>query len=286
MFVRYAGRGFAARDRRNQLGNLTNWFTIGVDQDSERRRGMPRRTREEALVTREHLLDAAERVFRKRGVGHTSLAEVADAAGVTRGAIYWHFRSKAELFKAMVERVELPMDAALEALADAAQTDPLGRARDLAVRALLHLASSERTRAVFDVVFLRCEYTEDLLAVQQQHLREREQCIGQCAAAFRLAVRKEQLPADTDVDLAARGLYAYVGGLMRDVCEAPGDHDLSASAPALVDLFFAGLKRKPPRKATRRTAAKKAAARRSLLRKAAANAVAGRRNQSTRNRPA
>lgn len=246
---------------------------------------MARRTREEALATREQLLDAAVRVFRNRGVGHTSLAEVADAAGVTRGAIYWHFRSKAELFKAMVERVEMPMDAALETLADASQTDPLGRARDLAVRALLHLASSEKTRAVFDVVFLRCEYTEDLLPVQEQHLREREQCIGQCATAFRLAVEKGQLPPDTDVGLAARGLYAFIGGLMRDACEAPGDYDLAANAPLLVDLFFEGLKRNAPRKAARQRAAKKAAAPRRRVKARPAGANAGRRVQSSRNRP-
>jgi AcrR family transcriptional regulator len=55
---------------------------------------------------------------RRRGVGHTSLAAVADAAGVTRGAICRHSRSKAELFKATVERAELPIDAALEDLGD------------------------------------------------------------------------------------------------------------------------------------------------------------------------
>lgn len=235
---------------------------------------MPRRTREEALATREQLLDAAARVFRSRGVGHTSLAEVADAAGVTRGAIYWHFRSKAELFKAMVERVELPMDAALEALADAGQADPLGSARDLAARALLHLAASERTREVFDVAFLRCEYTEDLLPVREQHLRKRDQCVRQCAAAFRLAVKKGQLPADTDVELAARGLYAFVGGLMRDACESGGEYDLAAVAPALVDLFFAGLKRKPPLKAESRAAKAASAKRRS---RASGAAGAGKR---------
>ena len=221
---------------------------------------MARRTREEALATREQLLDAAERVFRRRGVGHTSLAEVADAAGVTRGAIYWHFRSKAELFKAMVERAELPIDAALDDLAEGRLDDPLGQAREMTLRALLHLAASERTRAVFDVVFLRCEYTGDLLPVQEQHLQERARCIGKCAGAFRQAVTQGQLPADTDVDLAARGLYAFVGGLMRDACESPQDYDLAASAPPLIDLFFEGLRRNPPRKARRASRAKGRAA--------------------------
>src|SRR5882757_9515892 len=76
---------------------------------------MPRRTKAAAAVTREHLLDAAQRVFREHGVTRTSLTEVATAAGVTRGAVYWHFKDKAALFTAMCDRATLPLDAMLEA---------------------------------------------------------------------------------------------------------------------------------------------------------------------------
>ena len=72
---------------------------------------MVRRTKAEAAVTREQLLDAAERVFRERGVASTTLGEVAAAAGVTRGAVYWHFRDKADLLGALCERTTLPLDA-------------------------------------------------------------------------------------------------------------------------------------------------------------------------------
>ena len=68
---------------------------------------------QEAVATREALLDAAEREFRGKGVAHTTLADVAEAAGLTRGAIYWHFRDKAELFEAMCERAAMPMEAML-----------------------------------------------------------------------------------------------------------------------------------------------------------------------------
>ncbi|MBV5333220.1 TetR family transcriptional regulator, partial [bacterium] len=66
---------------------------------------MARKTKEEAQETRKAILDAAETVFQERGVSRTSLAEIATAAGVTRGAIYWHFANKAELFDAMIQRV-------------------------------------------------------------------------------------------------------------------------------------------------------------------------------------
>ena len=62
---------------------------------------MVRRTKEEAQETRNRILDAAERVFVERGVGRSSLNEIATAAGVTRGAIYWHFQDKADVFNAM-----------------------------------------------------------------------------------------------------------------------------------------------------------------------------------------
>src|SRR5213082_1462422 len=76
---------------------------------------MARRTKEEALETRHRILDAAERIFERRGVSRTSLQDIAEAAGVTRGAIYWHFDGKEALFTAMMERATMPMEAVYRA---------------------------------------------------------------------------------------------------------------------------------------------------------------------------
>ena len=59
---------------------------------------MARRTKEDAEATRNKLLDAAAEVFFAKGVAGASLSEVAQAAGLTRGAIYWHFKDKVDLF--------------------------------------------------------------------------------------------------------------------------------------------------------------------------------------------
>ncbi|HKW83015.1 MAG TPA: TetR family transcriptional regulator, partial [Burkholderiaceae bacterium] len=73
---------------------------------------MARRTKEEAQATRSLILDTAELVFEQRGVSGTSLNEIAKAAGLTRGAIYWHFQNKADLFNAMMDRATLPLEQA------------------------------------------------------------------------------------------------------------------------------------------------------------------------------
>ncbi|MFC7206641.1 TetR family transcriptional regulator [Comamonas endophytica] len=71
---------------------------------------MARRTKEDAVATRNALLDAAEQVFLAQGVSQSSLAAIAQQAGATRGAVYWHFKDKLDLFTAMIDRVTMPLD--------------------------------------------------------------------------------------------------------------------------------------------------------------------------------
>lgn len=62
-------------------------------------------TRERRLEhTRKLLLDAAEEVIARKGLGAAALDDIADAAGYTRGAIYSHFGTKEELFLAVIDR--------------------------------------------------------------------------------------------------------------------------------------------------------------------------------------
>jgi TetR/AcrR family acrAB operon transcriptional repressor len=237
---------------------------------------MVRKTREEALLTREQLLDAAEHVFRARGVGHASLAEVADAAGLTRGAVYWHFDSKAALFQAMVDRADMPHDACLQKMENSAGADPLSALRAAAVESLLRVANDERARRVYDVVFLRCEYTEDLAAVRDQYLKSRQNCYQKIERTMRAAVQRGQLPTHVDVRCATRGLYAFISGLMRDSVETPEQIDLVRSAETLVDTYLIGLQHMPA-STTRRprasaTAKPAATPRKNAVRKPAASA--------------
>ena len=223
---------------------------------------MAKKTREQALATREQLLDAAERVFRERGVGHTSLTEVSVAAGVTRGAVYWHFKDKADLFRAMVARAEMPHDRSLQEMAAAAEIDPLAAVRAGAIKALSQFADDQRARDVFEIVFLRCEYTKELAPVQRRQRDARLNCYGKIEAALRKAIKRGQLPPHVDARLAARGLYAYVGGLIRDCLEAPDEFDCARDAPALIDFYIGGLRNSAPRRAARPTSARKPVRRR------------------------
>lgn len=210
---------------------------------------MVRKTKVEAAMTREQLLDAAERVFRERGVAKTSLAEVAAAAGVTRGAVYWHFRDKADLFGAMCERATLPLDAMLVEATAKTRDDPLGAVRAVAVLALTRLATDPRAQAVFEVIFHKTEMTGELAEIAGRQERDRCDCLSNVESILEQAVTRGQLPADTDTALATRLLHAYVSGIMRQWVLDKDAYDLAARAPSLVDTIVAGLTANPPRRA-------------------------------------
>ena len=96
---------------------------------------MTSRKAEQSDATRSSLLRVARQLFTERGYAATSTTEIADRAGVTRGALYHHFPAKDDLFRAVFEELEAEVanHVAREALAGA---DPLEQLR-LGSRAFL-----------------------------------------------------------------------------------------------------------------------------------------------------
>src|SRR2546425_5853093 len=109
-----------------------------------------RRTKRESERTRQAILAAARKVFARQGVTRTTFQEIAAAAGVTRGAIYWHFADKSELFFAMREQVAVPMIDQIDlALVRADGSDPVaggGRLFFCLLEALARDAAGRPTR--------------------------------------------------------------------------------------------------------------------------------------------
>ncbi|MGO1510137.1 MAG: TetR/AcrR family transcriptional regulator [Actinomycetaceae bacterium] len=90
---------------------------------------MPRATAEEAARTAHRVLGAATEAFARDGFQAVSLDDVARAAGVTRGAVYHHFRNKEGLFRSVANEAQYQVDAVVVARAEEAGDDPGGQLR-------------------------------------------------------------------------------------------------------------------------------------------------------------
>jgi TetR/AcrR family acrAB operon transcriptional repressor len=202
---------------------------------------MARRTKAEALATRDRILDAAERVFSRRGATRPSLEDIAAAAGVTRGAIYWHFRNKADLFAAMLARVTLPMEEMVGRSGDDALTDPLGYIRRCMVTVLRKTTDDAQTRRVFEIVCHKCEYVDEMARVRDRYVEMRADCLGEIERGVRDAIRRGLLPPGVNARSAAVGLHALVDGLISNWLLDPKYFPLAREAGRMVDQYLTGL---------------------------------------------
>ncbi|MBS0453202.1 MAG: TetR family transcriptional regulator [Proteobacteria bacterium] len=202
---------------------------------------MARRTKEEAQATRERLLDAAEMLFQAQGVSQTTLQQIAQAADATRGAVYWHFKDKADLFNAMMDRVTLPLEAANRAGIAAGGDQPLAAVQRSLLDALRVITTNPQVRRVFDIATRKIEYTDEMDSVRRRHLESRQLFLTDFEEALKSAARIEGRKLPIPVASAAQGLHGLVCGLIEDWLLDPGAFELVSTGKRVFHVYLRGL---------------------------------------------
>ena len=175
-----------------------------------------RRTKQQSERTRQDILAAARKVFARQGVTRTTFEEIAASAGVTRGAIYWHFADKTELFFAMREQVAVPMIDQIDlALLHADGSDPLAGVERFLRGILRALESDPAARRTFQIMGFKCEYVGELereLGLQRLRCSE---LVSKLTQAYGRARRARRLRAGLRPSMAALETCSFVIGLTR-----------------------------------------------------------------------
>ena len=200
---------------------------------------MVRKTKEEAEITRLHIIDAARRVFLQCGVSHTSLEKIAAAAGVTRGAVYWHFKDKVDVFSSMLARICMPF----EEICDNkyGEMPPLDRIRQSIYAVFDSMDGDARRRKVFDTALFKLEYVGELESVRVGHVEsfacsQRKFAVDLADAAQQQGVRMPMTPAE-----AALGLHSLFVGLIHGWVLNEGNFPLRKMGEVSVEVYLSGL---------------------------------------------
>lgn len=184
-----------------------------------------RRTKAEAEETRARLLEAAEHLFFEHGVSSVTLEKIASAAGLTRGAIYWHFANKAEIVRALDAVASLDIEALFEKAWEAEPEDPLATACDLALEALRLIATDERRQRIYSVL-IRSDYRGELAELLKWKQEVSERYHSQSFRMFEAARRKGQLADIWQPGTAARLYDWFFLGLLFDWLDDRSAFDL------------------------------------------------------------
>lgn len=176
---------------------------------------MARKTKEESQRTRDRILDAAEHVFMSKGGANTTMGDIADHAGVSRGAVYGHYKNKIDVCVAMSDRALAAAVALTRVRADGKALESLYASMLQYVRIYSEEGSMQR---VLEILYDKCEQSdENAPLLRRRDIWERH-ALRNSEKLLRAAVRNEDLPGALDVRLSNVYLHSLIEGVFGSIC--------------------------------------------------------------------
>tara|TARA_Y100001936_G_scaffold243230_1_gene281776 strand:+ start:28460 stop:29077 length:618 start_codon:yes stop_codon:yes gene_type:complete len=187
---------------------------------------MARKTKEDAELTRRNIIIAAREVFLLRGVSRTTMEHIATQAGVTRGAIYWHFKNKTQIFQAMREQVFLPLiDRMDDTLLVDSSVNPLVRIENFLCGTIHLLNNNIETRQIYEIMMIKCEYVTEFSILLQEILQTCSGIEDKLQLAYEKAKEQGLLhPSHEPAQLAIDTQLFFIGLLHMWVKDSDGQH--------------------------------------------------------------
>lgn len=171
---------------------------------------MARKTKEESQKTRDLILDAAEYVFCEKGITHAAIADIAERAGVSRGAVYGHYKNKTEVALAVCNRTlqqPFPDDKQQE------YDSPLQHLRVQYLNFLRGYRESGSLQRVLEILYCKCEESQENRPILDLKEFWEQRCREETMGLMKQAIHHGELPDNLGLGLACTYLDSLVNGL-------------------------------------------------------------------------
>lgn len=195
---------------------------------------MVRRTPAAAQQTRLRIVAAAAVVFCRQGVSKSTLEDVARQAGVTRGAVYWHFKGKQELLGELLESRQLPLENMMQGATLAEDCEHL-------TQALLATLRDPGARRIVQILLQKTEWGS-----AQPHVRHRIMVSRKCVGGYltrvlQRALDSGELPhgySTADIAQLVLAIQAGMTGLVFELLWTPRMQKQEEHVHAIMRLLF------------------------------------------------
>ncbi len=199
-----------------------------------------KRTKEEPDIPRQKFLQAALTVFSREGYDASRIDGIAQEAGMTRGALYHHFGSKAALYNTLLEEVSSRVNrVTLEAIEEGGTI--LEILRRVFVRSTLYAIKDPEWRAVNRLALRASTADPEVEEGRQRRLQAARSTLQQLADGIQGGIGEGNIRPDVNPYSAALHFISLQNGILVLWLEDQTLFDLKAEAERVIDLFVAGI---------------------------------------------
>ena len=192
-----------------------------------------RRTKEAALETRAKILESALDIFSEKNFSNASLTEIAANVGLTKGALYWHFRNKNDLLLRLVEETCKIGEDGVKNAFDA--PDSTGKLRMYYKGALSRITKDDRHKKIHKIMQKRDEWPED---IQESVWRIIKSSLEREKAMVEKFILKGQEEGRFRKDLSPKALAVLISSIFHGLCVMQLSGMLPAEFPQYTDILF------------------------------------------------
>ena len=203
---------------------------------------MARRSKNEAEETREHIVEAAIRLFLKDGVSKTTLEKIAAEAGYTRGAVYHHFENKSKLLMELMERAHSPAQKMFDSMKLEESTDPLGTLCDEIGKALQKMLSDKTSRDIHTIFIYNCEFIDKINPVYEPECKYAQAALDKVRDYLKKAQDLGHIKSEMNIDETALVIMAFCLGLIYTALRNPWQSSKLIDNRRALNIFFRGLR--------------------------------------------
>lgn len=203
---------------------------------------MARKTKEEAEKTFHLLLETASRLFTTQGVASTTLNHIAEEAGLTRGAVYWHFKGKDDIIRALWETYSMPKIEPLKAkIFELEEGAALERFKQIIFELIDLIKSDHQVGQAFQIVMNNVESTENKSALQNFLNEEKAQFKNSLLHGFNAISKSHQLRGNLSSDTCAVGFLCFLHGMLGQHFCPQDKVDLGVHGRIFIEIYLNGI---------------------------------------------
>jgi len=202
-----------------------------------------KRTKEQAEETRKILLKTALIVFSEKGYTATKLSEIAKISGMTRGAIYWHFGNKFNLYSALVESCFKKFTDRIKNVYKTRES-PLTIIEKLIKEYFTSIEDDEEYRAIEEILFFKTEFSEEFSPLKKNYIEILQDQINRIAYLIKRGIKTGEINPDIDPRLTSISILSFIDGIASNWLFDTSIFSPKKDADKLIKIFLDGIRKK------------------------------------------
>ena len=199
-----------------------------------------RKTKEEAENTKNKILKSALKVFLKKGYSRTSLTDIAENAGFTRGAVYWHFKDKSEILERIISKFNKRFSYKQNVILESS-LDPMNKIKEMININLPLLFSNKEFRDFIELTWFKTEIDQHK-GLLQGKIEITKVFNDTLAALFREASDEGVLNEGVDPKIAALSVTSLINGIYRGYFVIPDKLQSEETSRAIIENYLDQIK--------------------------------------------